>query len=129
MYRKKVIEEKEARERMKEGNPAPNFSFQNVKGKKVALDEYKGKVLVLDFWASWCGPCRAEIPNMKKYYEEFKGKGVEFLSVSIDAKKDAWEKAMKEEGMAWPQGWVTDAGKSVMNTYQFGGIPFILATP
>lgn len=125
-YRKKVIEEKEARERMKEGKPAPNFSFQNVKGKKVALDEYKGKVLVLDFWASWCGPCRAEIPNMKKYYEEFKGKGVEFLSVSIDAKKDAWEKAMKEEGMAWPQGWVTDAGKSVMNTYQFGGIPFIL---
>ena len=63
---------------------------------------------------------------MKKYYEEFKGKDVEFLSVSIDADKKAWEKARGEENMAWPQGWVTDGGKAVMNTYQFGGIPFIL---
>ena len=125
-YRKAEAAKKEAEERMKVGNPAPNFEFQNVKGKKVSLNDYKGKVLVLDFWASWCGPCRQEIPNMKKYYEEFKGKDVEFLSVSIDADKKAWEKARGEENMAWPQGWVTDGGKSVMNTYQFGGIPFIL---
>jgi alkyl hydroperoxide reductase subunit AhpC len=63
---------------------------------------------------------------MKKFYEEFKGKDVEFLSVSIDAKEEAWRKAMKEEGMAWPQGWVKDGGKEVMDLYQFGGIPFIL---
>ena len=63
---------------------------------------------------------------MKKYYEEFKGKDVEFLSVSIDAKEEAWRKALAEENMAWPQGWVKDAGKEVMSLYQFGGIPFIL---
>ena len=125
-YRKEQAELKEKRERMKEGNPAPEFTFQNLKGKETKLSKFKGKVLVLDFWASWCGPCRQEIPNMKKYYEEFKDKGVEFLSVSIDAKKDAWTKALGEEKMAWQQGWVTDAGKSVMDTYQFGGIPFIL---
>lgn len=125
-YLKKEAARKEAAERMKEGNPAPDFEFLTVKGKKTSLKKYKGKVLLLDFWASWCGPCRQEIPNMKKYYEEYKDKGVEFLSVSIDAKKDAWTKAMKEENMAWQQGWVSDAGKSVMNTYQFGGIPFII---
>lgn len=125
-YRKEEAEREEAIQRMKVGNPAPDFTFQNVKGKKVSLSKYKGKVLVLDFWASWCGPCRAEIPKMKKIYEEYKSKGVEFLSVSIDAKKEAWDKARNEEKMAWPQGWTTDAGKSVMNTYQFGGIPFIL---
>lgn len=125
-YRQAQAEAKEARERMKEGNPAPDFTFQNVKGKTVSIKKLKGKVVVLDFWASWCGPCRQEIPNMKKYYAEFKDKGVQFLSVSIDAKKDAWAKAMKEEQMPWMQGWTPDAGKAVMNTYQFGGIPFIL---
>lgn len=125
-YKKAQAEKKERMERMKEGKPAPAFVCQNPKGKKLSPADFKGKVLVLDFWASWCGPCRQEIPNMKKYYEEFKGQDVEFLSVSIDAKEPAWRKAMKEEDMAWPQGWVKDAGKEVMSLYQFGGIPFIL---
>jgi peroxiredoxin len=124
--RKARAEKKEREERMKVGNPAPAFTCLNAKGKKMSPSDFKGKVLVLDFWASWCGPCRQEIPNMKKFYEEFKGKDVEFLSVSIDAKEEAWRKAMKEENMAWPQGWVKDGGKEVMNLYQFGGIPFIL---
>ncbi len=125
-YRQAEAEKKARRERMEVGKPAPNFEFQDVEGKTVTLDQYKGKVLVLDFWASWCGPCRKEIPTMKGIYEEFKGKGVEFLSVSIDSKKEAWEKALAEEAMPWIQGWTPDAGKSVMETYQFGGIPFIL---
>ena len=125
-YKKAQAEKKERMERMKEGKPAPAFVCQNPKGKKLSPADFKGKVLVLDFWASWCGPCRQEIPNMKKFYEEFKGQDVEFLSVSIDAKEAAWRKAMKEENMAWPQGWVKDAGKEVMSLYQFGGIPFIL---
>ncbi len=125
-YRKEVAEREAARERMKEGNPAPDFEFQTVKGKKTSLDKYKGKVLVLDFWASWCGPCRKEIPHLKEYYAKFKGKDVEFLSISIDAKKDAWTKALQEENMEWQQGWCPDGGKAVMDIYQFSGIPFIL---
>lgn len=125
-YRADVEAKQKATERMKVGNPAPDFSFQNTKGKNTSLNKYKGKVLVLDFWASWCGPCRKEIPNMKKYYAEYKDKGVEFLSVSIDAKKEAWTKALNEEQMPWQQGWTTDAGKVAMDLYQFGGIPFIL---
>lgn len=125
-YRKKKAEEKEMRERMREGNPAPEFTFQNEKGKTINIKKLKGKIIVLDFWASWCGPCRKEIPNVKKVYAEYKDKGIQFLSVSIDAKKEAWTKALKEEQMPWMQGWTPDAGKSVMNTYQFGGIPFII---
>ncbi len=124
--RKARAEKKAREERMKVGNPAPAFTCLNPRGKSLSPAKYKGKVLVIDFWASWCGPCRQEIPNMKKFYEEFKGQGVEFLSVSIDAKEEAWRKALKEENMAWPQGWVKDGGKEVMDLYQFGGIPFIL---
>ena len=125
-YYKDQKEKKERLERVSDGAQAPNFSFQDEKGKKKELSDYHGKVLVLDFWASWCGPCRAEIPKMKKIYADMDTKKVEFLSVSIDAKKDDWVKAMTEEAMAWKQGWVPDAGKEVMKTYMFNGIPFIL---
>lgn len=125
-YRQNRAEEKMLRERMKEGNPAPEFTFLNEKGRTVSINKLKGKIIVLDFWASWCGPCRKEIPNMKKYYAEYKTKGVYFLSVSIDAKKDDWTKALKEEHMLWMQGWTPDSGKSVLKTYQFNGIPFII---
>lgn len=125
-YRQAVVARKEALERMKVGAPAPLLEFQDVKGKARKLSDLKGKVVVLDFWASWCGPCRQEIPNMKEYYASFDKKNVEFLSVSIDATKEAWTKAMKEEGMSWQQGWTPDAGKVAMETYQFSGIPFII---
>ena len=106
--------------------PAPDITFQNEKGKTIHLDKLKGKITLIDFWASWCGPCRKEIPHVKKYYEEYKNKGVQFISVSIDAKKDAWTKALKEEQMPWLQGWAPNSGKEVLNTYQFNGIPFLI---
>ena len=106
--------------------PAPDITFQNEKCKTIHLDKLKGKITLIDFWASWCGPCRKEIPHVKKYYEEYKNKGVQFISVSIDAKKDAWTKALKEEQMPWLQGWAPNSGKEVLNTYQFNGIPFLI---
>ncbi len=126
-YRKAKAEAKEKRERMLPGKPLPAFEATLAgSGKKVSPADYKGKVLVLDFWASWCGPCRQEIPHLKEYYEAFKGQDVAFLSVSIDAKEDQWKKAMAEENMPWDQAIVPNAGKEVMELYQFSGIPFIL---
>lgn len=115
------------KERLAEGKLAPEFSFPTPDGKKsLGPQDFKGKILVLDFWASWCGPCRAEIPHLKEAYKKYGNKGVEFFSVSIDKDDAAWRKAMREENMAWPQVCAPKAGKDVMKQYQFSGIPYIL---
>ena len=109
------------------GAQAPDLTLENLKGKKVTLDSFKGKVLVIDFWASWCGPCRAEIPKLKAIYEDFKdNKNVEFLSISIDSDKDAWLAAVKKEAMLWPQLLAPESGREARKTYQFSGIPYII---
>lgn len=126
-YKRNRAEARAQKERLAEGQVAPEFSFPTPDGKKkLGPQDFKGKILVLDFWASWCGPCRLEIPNLKKDYKEFSHKGVAFLSVSIDKDEAAWRKAMKEENMPWPQVNAPKAGKEVMKQYQFSGIPYIL---
>ncbi len=126
-YKKERAEAQAQKERLAEGQVAPEFSFPTPDGKKkLGPQDFKGKILVLDFWASWCGPCRQEIPNLKKDYKEFGNKGVAFLSVSIDKDDAAWRKAMREENMPWPQVNAPKAGKDVMKQYQFSGIPYIL---
>ena len=126
-YKKDMAEAKAQKERLAEGKVAPEFSFPTPDGKKnLGPQDFKGKILVLDFWASWCGPCRAEIPHLKEAYKEYSDKGVAFFSVSIDKDNAAWKKAMKEENMAWPQVCAPKAGKDVMKQYQFSGIPYIL---
>ena len=126
-YKAEMAEAKAQKERLAEGKVAPEFSFPTPDGKKMlGPQDFKGKILVLDFWASWCGPCRAEIPHLKEAYKEYSNKGVAFFSVSIDKDNAAWRKAMKEENMPWAQVQAPKAGKDVMKQYQFSGIPYIL---
>lgn len=88
----------------KEGTKVPDFTVTDNTGKSITLAELcQGKKYILiDFWASWCNPCRKEIPNLKKLYKEYADKGFQIISISIDKKKADWEKALKEENLQWP---------------------------
>lgn len=88
----------------KEGTVVPDFKVKDKTGKEVSLSELRQgkKYVLIDLWASWCNPCRKEIPNLKKLYAQYSGKGFEIVSISIDQKKADWEKALKEEGLTWP---------------------------
>ncbi|RQO64770.1 hypothetical protein DBR40_24995 [Pedobacter sp. KBW01] len=96
------------------GITAKDFSQPGLDGKMVSLSSFKGKFVLLDFWASWCGPCRAENPNVLKAYNQFKDKNFDILAVSLDDKKENWLKAVKDDGMPWTQvsdlqGWKNQA--------------------
>lgn len=90
------------------GAQAPEFAQNDKDGKAIAVSSFKGKYLLIDFWASWCGPCRAENPNVVKAYNQFKDKNFTILGVSLDRPdgRDAWLKAIEKDGLAWTQ--VTD---------------------
>ena len=83
------------------GKPALNFTQQNVEGKPVQLSDYKGRYVLLEFWASWCGPCRAENPNLVQQYKLYKDKGFDVLGVSLDKDKSLWQKAIEKDGLPW----------------------------
>lgn len=83
------------------GKVAPAISMTDKDGKIVKLSDFKGKYVLIDFWASWCGPCRKENPNVVAAYKKYHDKGFEVLGISLDSKKDAWLKAIEADGLSW----------------------------
>lgn len=98
------------------GAPAPLFTGATPEGGELSLESLRGKVVLLDFWASWCGPCRRENPNVVRMYKRFKDQGFEILGVSLDDKRERWEKAIADDNLTWLhvsdlQGWQSAHGQ------------------
>jgi len=83
------------------GMVPPDITQATPEGKLMSLSSLKGRYVLVDFWASWCGPCRRENPNVVKIYNQYKDKGFDIFSVSYDTKKDKWEKAIKDDALNW----------------------------
>lgn len=104
---------------------APEISMKNPAGKTITLSSLRGKVVLIDFWASWCGPCRKENPNVVRLYNQYKDKGFTVFSVSLDEDHEAWKKAIASDGLIWPNhvsdllGWKTP----MTQLYGFESIP------
>jgi Peroxiredoxin len=136
---KNVLDEKIATARDKEakrtlvGQMAPEIALPDVNGKKIKLSSFKGKYVLVDFWASWCGPCRAENPNVVNAYNKFKGKNFTILGVSLDKEdgKKNWLKAIKDDKLAWTH--VSDLKfwrSEVVPVYRIEMIPYnVLVDP
>ena len=87
------------------GSIAPDFTQNDPEGNPIRLSDFRGKYLLIDFWASWCGPCRKENPNVVKAYQQFKDKNFEILGVSLDnpGAQQSWLNAIEKDGLTWPQ--------------------------
>lgn len=107
------------------GAVAPDFTFPDLDGNNVTLSDLRGKYVLIDFWASWCGPCRQESPNVQKQYELYKDKGFEVLAVSIDTDEEKWRKAVKEDNMSGTL-LLAQEYKQLMRDYSFSGIPYMV---
>ncbi|MHB9112529.1 MAG: TlpA disulfide reductase family protein [Thermoleophilia bacterium] len=107
---------------VEEGSQAPNFTLPLMSGGEVSLEDYKGKVVLLNIWATWCNPCREEMPYMEQLYQNMKGKPFEILAVSIDTRgsRDV-EPFVKKLGLTFPI--LLDSDKKVNNLYQATGVP------
>ncbi|REJ84510.1 MAG: AhpC/TSA family protein [Bacteroidetes bacterium] len=109
------------------GSPAPDFSLPDPSGKNISLSSFKGKVVLLDFWASWCRPCRKTNPYLVSLYNKYKDQGFEIFQVSLDDNADAWKDAIAKDGLKWAHAselkkWNSD----VVKAYGIEAIPFTL---
>jgi len=115
------------------GKPSPTFNLENSKGGKTSLKSLKGKYVYVDVWATWCAPCRQQIPALKKIEEQYKAKNIAFVSMSIDKKTDKakWKKMIKNDKLSGIQLFAeNDSNSQFIKDYQIAGIPrFILIDP
>ena len=108
------------------GKLAPDFEQEKPDGTKMKLSDLRGQVVLLDFWASWCGPCRKENPNVVNVYHKYKNDGFTVMNVSLDKSREAWLAAIEKDGLVWPNHvsdlkfWSNEAAQ----LYKVSGIPF-----
>ncbi|UCB51321.1 MAG: TlpA family protein disulfide reductase [Deltaproteobacteria bacterium] len=121
-----TLKEKDSGSRFKiplqEGNPAPDFTFPDLDGRQVSLSDFRGKVVLVNIWATWCPPCRDEMPSMQKLYERFKGEHFEILAVSIDADgREAVAPFMQQMNLTFPA--LLDPEGKIRSLYAITGVP------
>lgn len=103
------------------GKPAPDFQVTDLKGETLSLKDYRGQVVLLDFWATWCGPCIAEMPKLKKTYEKYKNQNFQIIGISLDRSEEPLAAYIEKEGLAWVHYW--DESRDIRNLYKVWGIP------
>jgi peroxiredoxin len=102
-YAKLMSERAEKVRHLSIGKIAPDFILPDLNDKQIGLDAFRGQYVLIDFWASWCGPCRAEHPEMKTIFEEYKGRAFQIVGISLDTDKEAWKKAIAKDSISWMQ--------------------------
>lgn len=107
------------------GGTTPELSGTTLEGKDISLADYKGKVVMIDFWATWCPPCVAEIPNVKKAYEKYHDKGFEIIGVSLDRTVEPLKEFIADKGLTWPNIFDADQKVSLADKFSVTSIPSI----
>lgn len=114
------------------GAKAYDFEYVDQGGNMVRLSDFRGKFVLVDFWASWCGPCRQEMKNLLPIYEELKGDDLEFISISLDKREKDWRRMLEVENLPWVMLWnkegftIGDEPNTIQKAYGFYSIPFIV---
>lgn len=120
-----IYERAEALKCIAPGQQAPAFEMKSIQGNTIQLSDFHGKIILIDFWASWCGPCRRENPNMVKLYQEYHKNGLEILGISLDTDTKKWAKAIEKDNLTWNH--VCDFQKwncSLVEKYAVKGVPY-----